>query len=537
MKKHNQSAKAAKQPKLKNRLVLKHGSYSVLLIAVVLAVIVAVNILATVLCRRFPLQLDITSSGENTLSAENADYLRDNIDRNVNIILCATEDGYVNGYMRLYAANEYNAQDSTGKYYAQTLNLLESYEKYNTHINFSYADPDAVSFSAVQSIVPDSTLSYGDILVYSTYNKDGKDITNTKILHFDDLYELTEDSSYYYGSSYTVSGSNVESAVTGAIASVMIDDIKNVALITGHGTEGAFDDFSSVLSNNGFKISTVSDKVLTAIPEETDVAVIAAPTSDFTADELKLLENFLENGGKKGKNLVVFCNYEADTPLLNEFLAEWGISCESKSVVYETDADNIYYDNTLFYSTNAGTDYTESVNTSDAYYLSVSAVPMTTAYTTYNNRVTNVLMTTSDTCISVPVSELLAANEASGSWKPSAEYKQQSFATAILTADTTYSDGAAYVSNVVAFSDYTFISDVLASDPFGNSAFAAAVFKSIAGSTDSGVYFMPKAVSTFQFTTSPTATSIAFMQALFIVIVPLAIIGVGCTVWIRRKRR
>lgn len=532
MKKEN----TQKKSRLRSALIFKHGAYNTALIAIVLVAIIAVNVLATALCQRFPLQLDLTLSAENTLSEDNVKYLKENVKRDVNIIMCATEDGYVGGYMEWYAGSLYNAQDNTKKYYPQALTLLESYEKYNSHIKFSYADPDAVSFSAVQDMV-DTTLSYGDVLVYSSYEKDGKTVTNTKVLHFDDLYELSEESSYFYGSTYTVSGSNVESAVTGAIASVMIDDVKNVALITGHGTEGAFDDFASVLSNNGFKTTTVSDKILTSLPEDADIAVIAGAQSDFTAAELELLEDFLDNGGKKGRNLAVFCNYDANTPLLNEFLAEWGVTCESGSVVYETDGDNIYYDNTLFYSTNKNTDVTEDVNDSDAYYLSVSAVPMQAAYTTYGNRATEVLMSTSDTCVSAPVADLLAASEAGKKWEPSADYKQQSFATAVKTTETVYAEDATYISNVVVFSDVTFISDLLASDPFGNSAFAASVFKSIAGATGTDVYFMAKSVATYQFVESPTATGTTVMRILFIGLLPLAVIGTGCFVWYRRKRR
>ena len=111
MKKEN----TQKKSRLRSALIFKHGAYNTALIAIVLVAIIAVNVLVTALCQRFPLQLDLTLSAENTLSEDNVKYLKENVKRDVNIIMCATEDGYVGGYMEWYAGSLYNAQDNTKK--------------------------------------------------------------------------------------------------------------------------------------------------------------------------------------------------------------------------------------------------------------------------------------------------------------------------------------------------------------------------------------------------------------------------------------
>ena len=113
--------------KLKSVLRLKHGAYNSALVAIVLVAAVVINVLATAAVSRFPLEIDLSTTGQNTISDNNLDYIK-KIDKEVNVVLCATEEGYVGGYMESYANSTYLAQDSTGKYYKQTLNLLKLYE-------------------------------------------------------------------------------------------------------------------------------------------------------------------------------------------------------------------------------------------------------------------------------------------------------------------------------------------------------------------------------------------------------------------------
>ena len=253
-KKENKEGKT-KIKKLRSELLLKHGSYSAALIAIVLVAVVVVNIIATAVAVRFPTDIDLTTTGENTISEENVDYIK-GVEGEVNIVVCATEEGYTDGYLDSYAAQVYMAQDSTGLYYDQTVKLLKMYEKYNKNIKLSFQDPDAASFATVQSIVPDTTLKYGDILVYSNKTGgDGKVAVNARVVGYKDIYNLSDESGYaaYGYGSYTVSGSNVETAVTSAIYSVTSEEAKVIALLTGHGTVGAFDTISATLKLNNFE--------------------------------------------------------------------------------------------------------------------------------------------------------------------------------------------------------------------------------------------------------------------------------------------
>ena len=295
--------------KLKSVLRLKHGAYNSALVAIVLVAAVVINVLATAAVSRFPLEIDLSTTGQNTISDNNLDYIK-KIDKEVNVVLCATEEGYVGGYMESYANSMYLAQDATGNYYKQTLNLLKLYEKHNKKINLTFADPDANSFSEIQKIAGDTSLKYGDILVYSTFKVNGEEITNFKVLGYKDIYALYDESGYAemgYGT-YSVTGSKIETALTSALYTVTSEDLKTVAFITSHSKANTDSARASTLKLNSFETVEISTPIIEKIDESVDVLVITAPSTDFSANEISVIEKFLDKctrGGTLEKDDIV----------------------------------------------------------------------------------------------------------------------------------------------------------------------------------------------------------------------------------------
>ncbi len=521
--------------KLKSELILKHGSYNTALIAIVAVAIIVVNIIATAVAQRFPTDIDLTTTGQNTVTAENVEYI-ESVEKPVNIVVCATEEGYTGDYLNSYAYYYYTAQDSTGQYHAQTIKLLKEYEKYNKNITLSFSDPDAASFSTVQAIVPDTTLSYGDILVYSTFeNSEGEETTNARVVGYTDVYSLTDETGYaaYGYGTYTVSGSNVETAVTSAIYAVTSEDRKIIGVLSSHGTTGAFDNIASTLELNNYEVIDIDDDIITEISDEVDMLVLAGPTADFAASEIKALETFLENGGQRGKNMVVFCDAKSgDMPNLYEFLAEWGADVQSDGILFETDTSNYLSGSpTTMGLSNAGTDYTESVNSESKLYIANNHVPMTAAYSSYGTRSATVLMNTLESVVAAPI-------DADASWTPDSSYTQQSYANAIYTTDMKYDDdNNALISGMLVFSSVDLISSVWDSySAVGNSAFILSVFNTATDKDANDISFITKTVSSYTFT-QPSQSSVSIASLVFTVLLPLALIVSGIVVWYRRKNR
>ena len=520
--------------KVRSVLRLKHGAYNSALVAIVLVAAVVINVLATAAVTRFPLEIDLSTTGQNTVSDDNIEYIK-GIDKEVNVVLCATEEGYTGGYMESYANSIYLAQDSTGNYYKQTLNLLKLYEKHNKKINLTFADPDANSFSEIQKIAGDTSLKYGDILVYSTFKVDGEEITNFKILGYSDIYELYDENGYAemgYGT-YSVTGSKIETALTSALYTVTSEDLKTVAFLTGHSKSGSYDSLASTLKLNSFETVEISDSIIEKIDSEVDVLVITAPTTDFAAGEISAIENFLDNGGQKGKSLFVFCDTKSGSlPNLYAFLEEWGTSVREDVILFETNEDNHLTDApTTMALTSNENEFTESINSSNILYIADANVELGTAYETMGNRKAEVIMQTSDTVVAAPLS-------ADASFNPTSEYKKQAFPNIIVTTESVYDENNdLYESHVTVFSSTDFISqNWTAYDAVGNLSFTNALFKDISGSENTDISFTNKTVVDFAFM-QPSESSANLLRIIFIVLLPLAVIATGIVVFFRRKNR
>jgi len=109
-----------------------------------------------------------------------------------------------------------------------------------------------------------------------------------------------------------------ESSVTNAIARLMRQTQSFVVFLQGHGERDPFgvanfDDqqFASRLGKKGFQIQTLNLTQTTAIPDNTNVLVIADAKSSLLPGEMKLIEQYLAGGG----NLLWLNEPSDDNPL------------------------------------------------------------------------------------------------------------------------------------------------------------------------------------------------------------------------------
>ena len=166
-KKAKKEKKAKKAKKLKNQALLRRGGFSVAITAAVLVGIILLNVLVSALSSRFVLEFDMSAQKENSMSEENIDYLK-NLDDEVEIIVCATPDDYVGGYMSYYAQNLYGVSSDASDYFKQTVKLLDKYPAYNDKITLRYVDTQGSEFTEISSKYSNEKLYYGDIIVTCT---------------------------------------------------------------------------------------------------------------------------------------------------------------------------------------------------------------------------------------------------------------------------------------------------------------------------------------------------------------------------------
>ena len=283
-------------PSFTNKIKLKRGTYSAIIIALVLVGIIAFNVLISIVSDRFKLEYDMTADKINTISDENIEYI-ESVENEVSVKICATENQYLQ-YMSSLIATEYEQQgvyfDTTAdysSYYAQMFSLVEKYNDYNDNIEVEFLDTQDASFSEIQSKYANENIAFGDIIVSCTINKNER----YKIIGYKDIYEIkNDDSMAMYGyTTATIEGNNIETALTSAIAYVTNENDTKVAFITGHSAEDISANYRELLETNNYKVDVISDKIITKISSEYDAIFIIGPTKDFLEDELNVIATFL----------------------------------------------------------------------------------------------------------------------------------------------------------------------------------------------------------------------------------------------------
>lgn len=512
-----------------------HGTYAIIVTVLVIIGAIIVNILATALAARFPLNIDLTADKTYSISQKNADYIK-NVTKPVTITVCAAEDDYASasGLHAQYAKTYYNTVDSTGMYFGQTITLLQEYTKYNSNITLKFADPQLPSFSDVQQRFSDQAISYGDILVESSFDINGQTISRNRVLGFQDIYEQYDASGYAsmgYGT-YSISGSNLEESLTSAIYAVTSEKTTQVSLLTGHSNASDVSGLQATMEKNNYAFSTLDNLLIQDIPAETDLLIITAPTSDFSGDELSKIDAFLANDNQRGKGLLFFAGASSpDLPNLYDFLAEWGIKVSS-GTLYETNENNYIGTPTTIGLQNSASDYTASANeASNVVYVADSCLPMEIGFTSQGNRTTTELMATSDTVVVRPAG-------VGDEWSPSGK-GGKAYSAGIVSKDMIYGDNMAELSSyVVAFSSTNLI------DPtwdyysaINNSELILSAVNSIVGRDADSITITSKIINNVSYYDRVTGLTRTIMTTIFAIVLPVAVIATGIIVWVRRKNR
>ena len=523
--------------KIKNPKFMKRSIFTVVFAVILVAVIITANILATTIARKAPTTIDLTADESNTLTVENVDFIK-NIDQPVEIVICATREGYTGSEMTNYVYNVYYVEENAtpDNYFNQTVTLLETYPKYNDKIKVSYVDPQSPAFKALESNY-DIDITYGDILVRCTRpDENGKEATFEQVVTFEEIYELydpSNGSNAMYGgySYYTITGSNIETRISSAIFSVAASKNKKIGILANHSTKDSYLALTEALENYNFEFVNIDGVISNETLKDIDTVLLAAPVSDLSENSLEALSNFLDNDGKRKKNLLVFGSTASpNTPNLNEFLEEWGIKVED-GMAYDTNGGYRLSDGESMMLFNKKDDFTKSINNSELSYYCGDNVAISKSYETNGSRTTHVLMQTSPYAVTAPKGVngyTASANDVLGE-KP----------VIIATTDTTYDSNYDEIkSHVVYFASVDFINEAWTQfGDNGNMDFAIAVTNIINDRAAASMYFLPKTTGIHSMSTPFTDAQYTAIYVICIFVIPALLLIGGVVVWFRRRNR
>lgn len=276
-----------------NQIALKGGSYSLVLTGIVLAILIAVNVLASVLPSTWT-QLDISSTKLYSITS------------NTKVVVNALEKD-----VTIYWIVQSDKEDDVIE------NLLAKYESLSEHIKVVKKNPDVYPTFA-QQYTSETVLNNSLIVECGD---------SSRYISYADIYLAEADMTSY---SYTTSFDG-EGAITSAIDYVVSEDHPKLYITEGHGESELSAVFAEQIEKQN--IETVTFTLLNAdtVPEEADVVLIYAPTSDISEEEKDMLAEYTANGGK----LMVMAGPVEEGALTNLYslLREYGVEAEEGIVV------------------------------------------------------------------------------------------------------------------------------------------------------------------------------------------------------------
>lgn len=289
-----------KEKAFRNRIALQGGSYSLIVTAIVLAILIAVNLLASALPKTLT-QYDISSTKLYSVTS------------NTKVVLNALEKD-----VTIYWIVQSEAEDDVIE------NLLGKYESLSEHIKVVKKNPDIYPTFAEQ--YTSDTVQNNSLVVECG--------ERSRFVSYSDIYLYeTNMSSYSYDVSF-----DGEGAITSAIDYVVNEDQPKVYVLEGHGEAELPAAFSEQIEKENIELSNFSLLTADEIPEDADGILIYAPSGDISTEEKDLLAEYVSGGGK----LMVMAGPTEDGTLTNLYsiLADYGVEAVDGMVV---DTDRGHY--------------------------------------------------------------------------------------------------------------------------------------------------------------------------------------------------
>lgn len=278
----------------------RKGSYSTVIMVVIIAIVIAANVMFSKLPTAAR-NIDVSSNNLYSIGDTTHSVL-DGLKNDVEIIVIKDKE-------------------STDK---RISTLLAKYADYSDHIKVTYKDP---------VLYPSVLTTYDTEENNIVIKCDATDKT-TKVAFSDIIVTSTS----YYGSTYETSFDG-EGQLTKAIDYVSNENNKLIYTISGHGESNLGKNISELISKSNFNVKSVNLLVDNGIPDDCDMLICNQPTKDLADDELKLLREYMENGGKM---TVVLADTTTETPNFDALMADYGIS---KVNGYIADTERYYGQN------------------------------------------------------------------------------------------------------------------------------------------------------------------------------------------------
>lgn len=296
-----------REQRKRNKKLLKHGTYSMAVTAVVIAIVVVLNLVVQEIpskCR----EIDLSSQKLYTIGEQTEKILK-NLKKDVTLY--------------------YIAQDGTES--SDIKNLLEKYEEGSKHITVEQKDP-AVSPKFASQYTSDNISNNSIIVVCGD---------KSKVVDYSSMYETSINYQTY---SQEVTGFDGEGQLTSAINYVVSDNMPVLYNLEGHDESSMSETMKETIEKANIEIKSLNLLSEEAVPDDAECLFIFAPATDLTKEEADKIISYLENGGKA----LIVSNYtDEDMPNFESVLENYGVQ-PVDGIVLEGNTDNYVSQNPYY---------------------------------------------------------------------------------------------------------------------------------------------------------------------------------------------
>ena len=232
----------------------KHGSYSVGLTVLVIAIVIVFNLVIGQIPEAYR-NLDMSSTKIYEISDTTKDLLgglNDKVDMKVLAVKKDTDD--------------------------RIKTFISKYAALSDKINVEWIDP---------VLHPSALTEYN-----TSENTTGK----TTTISFDKI--LVMDMSSYYSGNASYSEFDGDGQLTSAVNYVTSNVQKTIYKVSGHGEAELSSTVTDLMSKNNYTLTELNLLMADSIPDDCDLLLMNAPTNDLSENEVTLLTNYLAAGGK-----------------------------------------------------------------------------------------------------------------------------------------------------------------------------------------------------------------------------------------------
>lgn len=497
----------------------KYGSMATIITVVVIVLTILINVGATALVNRYPsLKLDMSTGAKMSLSKDLTETV-DTISHKTEIIFCTTKDDYETTFNK-YLAQQIGMEAMNEG--TRITTLAEKAAERNANISVRYVDLDK-NPSFVNNYKNES-LDSSKIIVQTEYRY--------RVLSLSDLFQQKSSMDYSTYQQKTTYYSNVEYALANALVSTNLDKVPVVAVATGHG-ETEPTTLTSTLKSNNFQVTEINLMTDTEISDEIDVVLIAAPTADFTTEQIEMMEKFLNNNGNYGKNILYMtAPIRSPMPNLDAFLADWGMKLGDAGAYLRESDDKRWttYPELMLLDVNADDDSCLKAF-GDATVGTLMSAPMQLLFDYDSGVSTKALLTTSETAYVVPSD----VKDASKYEPKDGDYGKN----VVLGYGEKYisKNNEQLYSRVAVCTSMYALNAFLSTNMYGNNKdIALTFFKHMTGTTgdDDQVYIAATEFKGSDMTLSYSTVNTVGLW-IFTILVPLAVLAMGLVIWLRRR--